>query len=81
MESKVIREAFKAQLKSCKSKEEADGLKLGLDLGYAKKIKEAHDKGNYVEEFRATTFKNTIDDEYEQFVKTDNYQRLPAKEK
>ncbi len=81
MESKIIRKAFEEQLKNCRSKEEADDLKLGLDLGYAKKIKQAHDAGNYEQEFRQTTFKNTIDDEYEKFRKTDKYKMLPAKHK
>ncbi len=81
LEAKILREVYEEQLKNCKSKEEVANLKLAYDLTCTKNIKEAKASGDEVEYTRQVVFKNTIDDEHEQFLKTNDYMKLPDKVK
>ncbi len=81
LEAKILREAYKEQLKNCKSKEEVANLKLAYDLAITSNIKEAKASGDAEEELRQTIFKNTIGDEHREFLKTSEYKRLSDKVK
>lgn len=81
LEAKILREAYKEQLKNCKSKEEVANLKLAYDIAITSNIKEAKASGDEEEEMRQVVFKNTIDDEHKQFLESAEYKKLPDKVK
>ncbi len=81
LEAKILREVYEEQLKNCRSKEEVANLKLAYDITCTQNIKEAKVAGDEEEYLRQVVFKNTIDDEHEQFLKSNEYLRLPDKVK
>ncbi len=79
MDAKEVRKRFAKELANCRSKEEVEKLKMSRDLNYLNKMKMAERTGNDSEALKQITFKNTCQNEYDKFIKTDEYEELPDK--
>ncbi len=81
MQTKAFKESFKAQLKNCRSKREAQDLMLSQSLSTMGKIQDAKNEGNKLEEIRQTAFLKAMQEVYKEFVKSDEYLKLPEETK
>ncbi len=81
MQTKAVREAFEAQLKNCKSKEEVQNLMFMQTITSLKNIKAAKADGDAIEEARQKAFLMAMQEVYQEFIKSDEYLKLPQKTK
>lgn len=81
MQTKSLKEAFLTQLKNCKSKQEAQDLMLSQSLSTMGKIQKAKNEGDKVEVIKQTAFLRAMQSVYQEFIKSDEYMRLPDKTK
>ncbi len=81
MQTKAVREAFEAQLKNCKSKEEVQNLMFMQTMSSLKNIKAAKAEGDEIEEARQRAFLLAMQEVYQKFIESEEYLKLPQKTK
>ncbi len=81
LQTKTLKESFKEQLKNCRSKKEVQDLMLSQSISTLGKIKDAKNSGDELEVIRQTAFLRAMQEVYKEFIKSDEYLKLPDETK